>query len=65
MMREIFEYHNLVKQLNEEHILIFDDIIYAWKKIVPWHTINLFIFLQGGDGIGKTFTLNLIIQGLL
>jgi len=29
MMREIFEYHNLVKQLNEEHILIFDDIIYA------------------------------------
>jgi hypothetical protein len=29
MMRENFEYHNLVKQLNEEHKLIFDDILYA------------------------------------
>jgi hypothetical protein len=26
---------------------------------------QLFHFWQGGDGIGKTFTLNLIIQGLL
>jgi hypothetical protein len=29
MMKENFEHHNLVKKLIEEHILIFDDIIYA------------------------------------
>jgi hypothetical protein len=28
MTRENFEYHNLVKQLNEEQKLMFDDIIY-------------------------------------
>jgi hypothetical protein len=33
--KENFEYHNLVKQLNEEHKLMFDDIIYIGKTIVP------------------------------
>jgi hypothetical protein len=37
----------LVKQLNEEHKLMFDDIIYIGKTIVPWYTINLFIFDKG------------------
>ncbi len=44
MMRENFEYHNLVLKINEEQKLIFDDIIYIGKTIVPWYTINLFIF---------------------
>jgi hypothetical protein len=28
MMMEEFEYCNLLKQLNEEHILIFDDVMH-------------------------------------
>jgi len=33
MMMEEFEYHSLLKQLNEEQVLIFDDIMH--KKIIP------------------------------
>jgi hypothetical protein len=33
MMMGEFEYHSLYKQLNEEQILIFDDVMH--KKIVP------------------------------
>jgi hypothetical protein len=28
MMIEKFEYHNLLRQLNEEQILIFDDVMH-------------------------------------
>jgi len=61
-MMEEFEYHNLCKKLNEEKKYIFDDIMH--KKQLYLDT-PICLFLIGDVGIGKTFTLKLIIQGLL
>jgi archaellum biogenesis ATPase FlaH len=61
-MMEEFEYHNLCKKLNEEQRLIFDDIMH--KKQLYLDT-PICLFLIGDVGTGKTFTLKLIIQGLL
>jgi hypothetical protein len=62
MMMKEFEYCSLLKQLNGEQRLIFDDIIHR-KQLYPYTPICL--FLTRGVGTGKTFTLKLIIQGLL
>jgi hypothetical protein len=62
MMMEEFEYRNLFKPLNEEQRLIFYDVMHR-KQLYPDTLICL--FLIGGVGIGKNFTLKLIIQGLL
>jgi hypothetical protein len=56
------EFASLVRQLNSEQRMILDDIIYR-KRRNPSKT--LFIFLTGGAGTGKTFTLLCIIQYLL
>jgi hypothetical protein len=61
-MMEEFEYLILFKQLNEEKRLIFDDIIHR-KQLYPYSLIHL--FLTRGAQTNKTFTLKLIIQGLL
>jgi hypothetical protein len=61
MMQE-FEYRNLLKQLNEEQRLIFDDVMHRNQL---YHDTLICLFLTRGVGIGKTFTLKLIIQGLL
>jgi flagellar biosynthesis GTPase FlhF len=52
------EFSSLVQQLNNEQRMILDDIIYK-KRRNP--SKNLFIFLIGGAGTGKTFTLLCII----
>jgi hypothetical protein len=62
MMMEEFEYCILFKQLNEEQRLIFDDIMH--KKQLYLDT-SICLFLTKGVGTNKTFTLKLIIQGLL
>ncbi len=62
MMMEEFEYCSSLRQLNEEKRLIFDDVRH--KKQLYLNTF-ICLFLIGGVGIGKTFTLKLIIQGLL
>jgi len=62
MMMEEFEYHSSFIQLNEEQRLIFNDVMQK-KKLYPNTLICL--FLTRGVGIGKTFTLELIIQGLI
>ncbi len=59
---EELEYCSLLKQLNEEQRLIFDDVMH--KKQLYLDTI-ICLFLIGGVGIGKSFTLKFIIQGLL
>jgi hypothetical protein len=58
MMMEDFEYPSLLKQLNEEQRLIFDDVMHRNQLY-----INTFICLF--STWGKIFTLKLIIQGLL
>jgi hypothetical protein len=60
MMMEEFEYRNLFKQLNEEQRLIFDDVMH--RKQLYLNT-SICLFLIRGVGIGKKFTLKLIIQG--
>jgi hypothetical protein len=62
MMMEKFEYRNLLGQLNEEKILIFDDVMHR-KQL--YHDTPICLFLTRDVGIRKTFTLKLIIQGLL
>ncbi len=57
-MMEKFEYHSLLKQLNEKKRLIFDDVMHK-KQLYPDTLICL--LLIGG----KNFTLKFIIQGLL
>jgi hypothetical protein len=37
MMMEEFEYHSLLKQLNEEQSLIFDDVIHQEKNCTLTH----------------------------
>jgi hypothetical protein len=56
------ECRSMLKQLNEEQILIFEYIMYRKQMYL---NIPIHIFLTGGVGIGKRFTLKLIIQGLL
>ena len=56
------EYHSLLRKMNKEQRHIFDDVMYA-KKQRPEEPIRLFI--TGGAGTGKTFTLMLLIQALL
>jgi hypothetical protein len=61
-MMEEFEYCSLFRQLNEEQILIFDDVMHR-KQLYP-NTL-IFLFLIKSVGINKIFTLKLIIQRLL
>jgi hypothetical protein len=61
-MMEEFEYHNLLIQLNEEQRLIFDDIMHRKQLCLD---TPICLFLTWDLRIGKTFTLKLIIQGLL
>jgi hypothetical protein len=62
MMMEEFEYRSLLRQLNEEHRLIFDDVMH--RKQLYFDT-SICLFLTRDVGIGKNFTLKFIIQGLL
>ncbi len=62
MMMEEFEYGKLIKQSNEEQKLTFDDIMYGKKS---YCNSPICLFFMRGVGIGKTFTLKLVIQGLL
>jgi hypothetical protein len=62
MMMEKFEYHNLLRQLNEEQRLILDDVMHR-KQLYP--NIPICLFLIGGVETSKNFTLKFIIQGLL
>jgi hypothetical protein len=62
MMMEEFEHCSLLRQLNEEQRLIFYDFMHR-KQLHPNTPICL--FFTRGVRIGKTFTLKLIIQGLL
>jgi len=55
MMMEEFEYHNLLRQLNEEQILIFDGLMHRKKLYLD---APLCLFLIRGARIGKKFTLN-------
>jgi hypothetical protein len=59
MMMEEFEYCILFRQLNEKQRLIFDDVMHR-KQL--YHDTLICLFLTGGVGIGKIFTLKLIIQ---
>jgi hypothetical protein len=59
MMMEEFEYRSLFSQLNEEQKLIFGDVM---CRIQSYLDTSICLFLIGGVGIGKTFTLKLIIQ---
>jgi hypothetical protein len=61
MMMEEFEYYSLLKQLNEEQRLIFDDVMHR-KQLYPNTPICLF-FTKGAK-TGKNFTFKFIIQGL-
>jgi hypothetical protein len=62
MMMEEFEYHNLLKQLNEEKILIFDDIMHRKQLYLD---IPICFFFTRGVGTNKTFILKNKIKGLL
>ncbi len=57
-MMENFEYRILLRQLNEEQRLIFEDVMHR-KKLYLYPLIHL--FLTRGAGTSKTFTLKLII----
>jgi hypothetical protein len=48
------QYRSMLRQLNEEQKLIFDDIMYK-KQMYP--NISIHIFFIRGVGIGKNFTL--------
>jgi hypothetical protein len=56
------KYQSMLKQLNKEKRLIFENIMYRKQM---YYNIPIHIFLTWGARIGKTFTLKLIIQGLL
>jgi hypothetical protein len=62
MTMEEFEYQILFKQLNEEQRLLFDDVMH---RIQLYPNTLICLFLIGGVRTIKTFTLKLIIQGLL
>jgi len=62
MMMEEFEYRNLLKQLNEEQKLIFNDVMH--RKLLHPDTL-ICLFFTWGVGTNKNFTLKLINQGLL
>jgi hypothetical protein len=54
MMMNLFEYYNVIKQLNDEKRLIFDDIMYR-KKSYPNSPI-CFLFTRGAR-TSKFYTL--------
>ena len=56
------QFFELLGRFNIEQRAIYDDIMYR-KQIKPNDSIHL--FLTGGANTGKTFTLQLIVQGLL
>jgi hypothetical protein len=56
------EYFKILRLLNEEQRAIFDDIMYK-KRFFANEPI--YLFLTGGAGTGKSFTLQAIVQGLL
>ena len=56
------EYINMLRLLNKEQMAIYDVIMY--KKRVHFDE-PIYLFLTRGVGIGKTFTLQAIVQGLL
>jgi hypothetical protein len=58
-MMEEFEYCTLLRQLNEEQRLIFDDVMHR-KQLCPDTSICL--FLTGVLEISKIFTLKFIFQ---
>jgi hypothetical protein len=62
MMMEKFENLSLLRQLNEEQRLIFDDIMHK-KQLYPDTPTCLFLIV--GVETNKTFTLKVIIEGLL
>jgi hypothetical protein len=62
MMMEEFEYRSLLRQLNEKKRLIFYDVMHR-KQLYP--NASMCLFLARGARTGKTFTLKLIILGLL
>ncbi len=61
-MMEEFEYHSLLRQLNEVQRLIFDDVMYRNQLFL---NTPICLFLIGGARTKKTFTVKFIIQGLL
>jgi hypothetical protein len=52
----------MVHSLNDEQLVFFDDILYK-NKMYPNESLS--IFLTEGVGTRKTFTLMVIIQGLI
>jgi hypothetical protein len=61
-MTKKFEYYSLLKQVNEEQISIFDDVMHRNQLYLD---TPICLFFIRGVGIGIFFTLKLIIQGLL
>ncbi len=62
MIMDELKYWSMLRQLNEEQRLIFDDIMYR-KQV--YHNIPIHIFLIKGVGTSRNFILKWIIQGLL
>jgi hypothetical protein len=56
------EFHSLLQKMNIEQCIIFNDVMFK-KKQNPNEPLHMF-FIEG-VGIGKTFMLMLLIQGLL
>jgi hypothetical protein len=52
----------LLRQLNEKQRLVFDDVMHRKQLYLD---ILTRLFFTKGAGIGKTFTIKFIIQGLL
>jgi chromosomal replication initiation ATPase DnaA len=55
------EFHSLLQKMKNEQRLIFDDVVQ--KKQNP--NERIYLFITGGVGIGKTFTLMFLIQALV
>jgi len=62
MIMDELEYWSMFRQLNKEQRLIFDNIMYRKHM---YFNITIHVFLTRGARTSKTFTLKLIIQGLL
>jgi len=58
MIMDESKYQSMLRQLNEEYIYIFDNIMYRKQM---YHNIQIHIFLTRGVGASKNFTLKLII----
>jgi hypothetical protein len=57
------EFHSLFQKMNNEQRFIFDNVVYIRKEKNPNEPIHLFII--GGVGTCKTFTLMFFIQILI